>query len=75
MNFPARWFWIIGIVFAGCATTPPQRPTYDDGYRAGAGICIQSMSDAQAFIDSERKKTADLSRRLDDCLEADARGK
>lgn len=62
----ARWFFMIALLSAGCATTPPQKPTYDDGYRAGASLCMQAMNDAQVYV-------SDIKRRLDECLEADAK--
>lgn len=73
MISPVRWFFMIAILSAGCATTPPQKPTYDDGYRAGASICAQAMNDAQQYIDAGKKHVADLGRRLEQCLEADAK--
>ena len=75
MISPARWPLVIVLsLLSGCAAhTVKPAPTYDDGYRAGVGVCTQAMADAQGWIDNEKKRSDDLSRKLNDCLEADAR--
>ena len=75
MAMISRYAWLLAaLISTGCSTAPRQPvKTFEDGYRAGVGVCTQAMADAQGWIDNEKKRSDDLSRKLNDCLEADAR--